>query len=228
MLEITRESLQQRYADLVDAELLRRLRADALTDLAREVALAELAQRGISAETALAAAAVAEPAVDAELDFPADEFERNPYQAPRGPVSAGAPSSAQQTPVDWIWWGYAVYIAALVALGVYRWVTLRQGLAMGGVLLVNAWALAGLVGWRLRRRWLHSSVWAACLAINAALGCIGARELARVAATAPPELVYSTATYQAVGNLLLGLPLLWGLFRYGFLSAPIWRRPAAA
>ena len=33
MLEVTRESLQQRYADLVDTELLRRLRADTLTDL---------------------------------------------------------------------------------------------------------------------------------------------------------------------------------------------------
>lgn len=233
MLEVTRESLQQRYADLVDTELLRRLRADSLTDLARDVALAELAQRGISAEAALAAVAEAEPAVDAELDFPADEFERNPYQAPRGTSSVAAvsaPSSfaKKQSPTDWIWWGYAAYIAVLIALSVYRWLSQRQGLAVGGLLSLNAWALVGLIGWRLRRRWLHSSVWVACLAINAALACLGVRELARVAASAPPELVYSPAMYQAVGNVLLGLPLFWALFHYGFLSAPIWRRPAAA
>lgn len=233
MLEITRESLQQRYADLVDAELLRRLRTDALTDLAREVALAELAQRGISAEAAFATAAVAEPIVGAELDFPADEFERNPYQAPRGAAAAptttaaARTSLARQSAADWLWWGYAAYVAVLIGLSVYRWVSLQQGLAVGGALLVNAWALVGLIGWRLRRRWLFSGIWVICLAINAALGCIVARELARVALHAPPELVYSPAMYQAVGNVLLGLPLFWALFRYGFQSAPIWRRSSA-
>ena len=47
-MQINRESLVQRYEDLVDAELLRRLRSGELTELAHEVAMAELQARASS------------------------------------------------------------------------------------------------------------------------------------------------------------------------------------
>ncbi len=53
MTEVTRESLLCRYADLIDAELLRRVRSGVLTKLAHEVALA--AARLSKSRTALPA-----------------------------------------------------------------------------------------------------------------------------------------------------------------------------
>jgi Putative prokaryotic signal transducing protein len=46
-MTVSRDQLIQRFAELDDAVLLARLRADALTDEARELALAELRARGI-------------------------------------------------------------------------------------------------------------------------------------------------------------------------------------
>ncbi|MBN8739824.1 MAG: hypothetical protein BGP24_22950 [Lysobacterales bacterium 69-70] len=230
MSEITRESLQQRYADLVDAELLRLLRAHSLTELAREVALAELAGRGILAEAALAAdAAPAELQVDAELDFPADEFARNP-QAPRAPTSAMTRKSAaaeKRRGRVWnvLWFGYVSFVGLIIVLDLVGRLT---GLRAAYVSVVKMLTLAmmtaglvGIVGWRLRRAWLHPLLWVACLAVNLAwLGseCLESWNELGTAGDDLPIILAGTAIVVA-----LYLPLFWGLLRYAFTSTSIWR-----
>lgn len=222
MLEVTRESLQQRYADLVDTELLRRLRADSLTDLARDVALAELAQRGISAEAALAAVAEAEPAVDAELDFPADEFERNPYQAPR---AVSVPATRRAGIVDVFWWIYIAYVVLAAAWGLRD--LLVQEAPNAGMMAVTAMFscfAVGLVAWRLRRPLLHSWLWVAALAVALAQFSVGVKA---ILVFLEANIFRDSAT-AALGPMiaftLLSLPMYWGIGRYAFASPEIWRR----
>lgn len=233
MSEVTRESLQQRYADLVDAELLRRLRADSLTELAREVALAELAGRGIDAEAALAAeAAPAEQRADAELDFPADQFAHNPYQAPRAPTSKTAPKSAttaQRRNRAWnvVWLSYASIVGLLIAFDMVGTLSGPYAGNIGAKKIVPFVAmslgLAGIVGWRLRRAWLHPLLWVACLAVNLAwLGseCLDSWKDIDSAGKDLPIILIGTGIVVS-----LYLPMFWGLLRYAFLSASIWRGP---
>jgi len=222
MLEVTRESLQQRYADLVDTELLRRLRADSLTDLAREVALAELAQRGISAEAALTAAAVAEPAVDAELDFPADEFERNPYQAPRG---APAPASRRASVGNVFWWIYIAYIV-LAAIWGLRDLVVREtpNAGMMAVTAMYGCFAVGLIAWRLRRPLLHSWLWVAALAVALAELSVGIKAIIVFLDGHVFRASETAALNPLILFTLLSLPMYWGIGCYAFASPAIWRR----
>lgn len=233
MSEVTRESLQQRYADLVDAELLRLLRADSLTELARDVALAELAGRGINAEAALAAqAAPAEHRADAELDFPADEFARNPYQAPRAPTTSMARKSAaagKRRDRIWnvLWFGYASFIGLTVLLDIVGALSGPRAAYVSAAkilpLVLLSVGLIGIVGWRLRRAWLHPLLWVACLAVNLAWlssECLDSWKDIDSAGKDLPILLIGTGIIVS-----LHLPLFWGLLRYAFMSPSTWRGP---
>ena len=222
MLEITRESLQQRYADLVDTELLRRLRADTLTDLAREVALAELAQRGISAEAALAAAAVAEPAVPAELEFPADEFERNPYQAPR---LAAATAPRRVSVGDVFWWIYIAYIVLATGWGLLDLILRGEpNVGMMAVTAMYGCFAVGLIAWRLRRPLLHSWLWVAALAVALAELSVGVKAIVMFLVNHVFRASETAALNPLIAFTLLSLPMYWGIGCYAFASPAIWRR----
>lgn len=223
VLEITRESLQQRYSDLADAELLRRVRSGALTELAREIALAELAERGIS----LDAVVEPPPAPHATIEFAADEFERNPYQAPRIAVDAVREARArpEASVSRWLWWIYAACVSGSIAFAAYY--RLRHTLDAAALigLLINVWAMLGLIGWRLRRGWLHANVWVTALAVSAAQLCLLIKYLADATfneayAPTPGAMIAATA------SVALNLPLLWALLSYAFLSPSLWQRPA--
>lgn len=225
-MEITRESLQQRYSDLADAELLRRARSGALTELAREVALDELAQRGFTRKMIEATDPV--PSVDEELAFAPDEFERNPYQAPRTPEAARAalpPASPRGGFWNVLWWLYIAYLGFLVVFG------LSLSAGRGTLTAVNiihavltGLGAVGLSAWRLRRALFHPALWIACLAAGLALLSASLKSLIGLFAAAPASLYYGPFVYVAAVIVALNLPVFWGLTRYAFLSPSIWRR----
>lgn len=227
-LEVTRESLQQRYSDLTDAELLRRTRAGVLTELAHEVALDELAQRGITLDAI--ASANAAPTIDEPLAFFPDEFERNPYQAPRTPDSTrfGAPFAPRRGG-GWnaLWWIYIGYLCLMVLVGLaqaaLRGTTPAIDLAY---VVIYGFGAVGLAVWRLRRALFHPAVWVACLAAALALLSSGIKGLLATLSAAGEPSYTNPFVYAASVVFLLNLPLFWGLARYAFLSPRIWRRPA--
>jgi len=228
-VEITRESLHQRYSDLTDAELLRRARSGALTELAREVALDELTQRGISLDAI--ENPVPAPSVDEQLEFSPDEFERNPYQAPRTPDGMRSASPpAPQRGAGWsaLWWIYIGYLCLMILFG------LTQAAARGTMPAVNVahavlsgLGAVGLAAWRLHRALLHPAVWVACLAADLALLSAGVKGLITMLSAADAPSYNSPLVYVATATVLLNLPLFWGLARYAFLSPAIWRRSSS-
>lgn len=247
-MEIGRESLQQRYADLNDAELLRRLHTVHLTELAREALLAELKARGVNpgpapADTSPAAsartahgngdAAAAAPGATAGpeaavidmQDSGADRFADNPYQAPRAPRvlrddKARPPSQLVQA----AWWIYiAIVVVTMGVTFVHRLLsdaTARELMALAP----SVAAAVGLVGWRLRKPLLHPLLWVACLAVFLAQAGVGLHAYIEATSEWPEErqlMLVSSAL-----SVVMQLPLIWGLARYAFLSGAIWR-PAA-
>jgi hypothetical protein len=220
-VDITRESLHQRYSDLTDAELLRRARSGALTELAREVALAELAERGISLEDVVEPP----PALQATIEFPADEFERNPYQAPRIAVDAPREASARPEALvsKWLWWIYAAVVSTFSLFVAYFFLRKRPDAETVIILSIYGWQILGLVGWRLRRRWLHENVWVAALAVNAVLQYMLIEALIHAVRYEPSGFSHREMIFRAAGNVLLSLPLSWALLSYAFLSPSIWR-----
>lgn len=239
-MQIDRESLVQRYEDLIDAELLRRLRSGELTELAHEVAMAELQARGLSLEPE-PAAAVAAPVQDAsglpsdedyaaqaaaapaEVELAADRFDINPYQAPRAAQIQRQAERRKLALRDVLWWGY---IGVLVLFWLSSFVLnprrlLEPSSWLGAMPLAGM--ITGLVAWRLRRRLLHPLLWVALLAVFLAQSVFALR-------------LYFTAITQAATGfsagllpvllfmVLLVLPGLWGLAHYSFLSSAIWRR----
>jgi len=227
-LEITRESLQQRYSDLTDAELLRRARSGALTELAHDVALEELAQRGIT-QDAISSASSA-PTVDEHLEFSPDEFERNPYQAPRTPngvLSASAHAPQRGRVGNVLWWIYLGYLCLMVLAALLQ-ASMRGTLPAFNVVhaVIYAVGAVGLTAWRLRRALLHPAVWIACLAAGLALISSGIKGLITALNAADVSSYNNPFVYVAAAFVLLNLPLFWALARYAFLSRSIWHRPA--
>lgn len=223
-VEITRESLHQRYSDLTDAELLRRARSGALTELAREVALVELAERGISLEDVVDPP----PAPHPTIEFAEDEFERNPYQAPRPAAIASPPSAVplRRRIVDLLWFAY-VAISALLILSMVS-IALEQDaprkIADPSIVL-PASALVGLVAWRLQIALLSPLLWVGCFAVNLALLADQLKnyyELAVADSTGYSELFLLTT----LADIAVSAPMLWGIARYAFGSQAIWKRRA--
>lgn len=225
-MEITRESLQQRFSDLADAELLRRARSGALTELAREVALTELAERGISPD----AVGNADPAtaVDDQLEFSPDEFERNPYQAPRTAETAQGVSPTHTPRLrlwNTLWWIYIGYLCVLILSGMAQYLRHDELTAINLIhAVLTSVGATGLAAWRLRRRLIHPMVWITCLAVGLAFLATSIKTLVNLLSAVAHEH-NSTFTYVALALILLNLPLFWGLARYALLSPTIWRRP---
>jgi hypothetical protein len=224
VLEITRESLQHRYSDLADAELLRRVRSGALTELAREIALAELAERGITLDDVVEPT----PAPHANIEFVADEFERNPYQAPRIAVDAAHEAMArpEASVSKWLWWIYAAVVSSFFLYAAYVFLRESPDARTVIVLSIYGWQILGLVGWRLRRRWLHENVWVAALAVNAVLQYMLIEALIHAVRYEPSGFSHREMIFRAASNILLSLPLCWALLSYAFLSPSIWRTQA--
>lgn len=251
-MEVGRESLQQRYADLNDAELLRRLHSVELTELAREVLLAELKVRGVSTEPAPANIAPAGGAKnthgnadatapvsgvkadadtdtiemqDSGIELAADRFTDNPYQAPRAPrVLRDEKAHSPSQLVQVAWW---IYIALLVGTMAVSLVVLLWADATDAELMELAPSIAaavGLVGWRLRKPLLHPLLWVACLAVFLAQAGVNLQAYIEATSEWPEErqLMLVSSTL----SVLVELPLIWGLVRYAFLSRAIWQ-PAA-
>lgn len=224
-MTIDRASLSRRYEDLVDAELLRRLHSGNLTELAREVAIAELEKRGVSPEPPPTPPPPSAAPVPAEIAFPPDEFERNPYQAPRSAATDQArpgPNPVRRW-IGWFWWAYIVIGALLTAANVL-WLALQGTSPLSWQLVLHAAGFAGLAAWRLQRGLLHAYVWVALLAVLAANFAFGTQLLFRLVV----EQQVLANTVLEVSAHLLTLPLLWGLLRYGFFSPWLWlKRPRA-
>jgi hypothetical protein len=222
-------ALARRFNDLSDAALLLRLQRGGLTETAQEIALAELAARGLSLplpeDKPLPAAAEEDLPLPAhpvaEVQFGADEFTANPYQAPRARVKDTQRGASSWTAV--FWWIYIGYIVLLIGLGTLRWTV--SGMYLRDLVgpLLNAWALVGLVGWRLRRPFVHAGLWVACLAIAAAQYTFTVLSFVRVVMPNIGAALGGTLFPFAVAFLLGGLPLFWGLLRYTFFSASIWQ-----
>lgn len=226
-MEITRESLQQRYADLTDAALMQRLRSADLTDIAREIALQEMTARGLALQPPVnenvppVNEAVSPPP---DFEFAPDRFTQNPYQAPRADTGAGAASQAPSPLPRILWWLYTGGLGLLVLAVTAQWVRRGAPVAEGIGLALNVWAIVGLVGWRMRRPLLSSWVWVVCLALTLTQAALLARILFGLAiadADNRMNLVLALALSLPV------LPLLWGLLSYAFLSPSIWRRPTS-
>lgn len=221
-MDITRENLQRRYADLIDAELLRRLRSNVLTDLARDVALAELASRGLSPDLD---AAAGEPAAVGDIDFAPDEFERNPYQAPRvaAEVAARRPPPATRTGVwDVLWYLYVAVLALIIAVATAFSAHQLDAAALVET-ITSIFALAGIVAWRRRLAWLHPVLWITSLAVNLAWLMVKLRHTWNVLdAAGDSDLVPMFLIGTAISTALY-LPLYWGLLRYALFSPSIWR-----
>lgn len=223
-MEITRESLQQRYSDLTDAELLRRARSGALTELAHEVALVELEERGISLEDPTDSP----PASHPTIEFAEDEFDRNPYQAPRQTLTASAPSAVtfRRRIVDMLWFGYvgisALLILATISIALER--NAFRELADPSI-VVPASALVALVAWRLRVALLSPLIWVGCFAVNLALLADKLKNYYEIAvkdSTGYSEFFLLTT----LADIVVQAPMLWGLARYAFGSRPIWKQRA--
>lgn len=238
-MQIDRESLVQRYEDLVDAELLRRLRSGELTELAHEVAMAELQARGLNLEPERVAAAPASPrdgegipsdeayaaeaaAAPAEVALAADQFERNPYQAPRATQIQRRTKTARLSPGDLAWWGYIVLLVLISASGPL--------LNPGKLLQPSYWLgmaplagmIVGLIAWRRRRPLGHALLWVALLAVFLAQFAFAAHFYV--------ELLSHEGAYYSPGMMVLlvsgalvQLPGIWGLLHYTFFSNAIWR-----
>lgn len=242
-MQIARESLVQRYEDLVDAELRRRLRSGELTELAREVAMAELQARGLSLEPepvseaatrhddtgvpsdeAYAAEAAAAPA---DVALAADQFERNPYQAPRAAQIQRGAAGRNRAPLDYVWWGYIALLTLVCfsgfALNPRRLAEPSQWLGM----LPLAGAIAGLAAWRLRRPLGHALLWVALLAVFLAQLAFALHFYLELLTRNPDHYSLGFAPLLLFG-VLVQLPAVWGLLRYAFFSNSIWRpKPAA-
>jgi hypothetical protein len=222
MTEITRETLQRRYADLIDDELLRRLHSGVLTELAQDVATAEAQARGLSLEKPESAPGAPVPDV---IDFAPDEFERNPYQAPR--VAAQTATEGEQRTTrtsiwDVLWYLYVAVLALLVATAA---AFDANALDLPAVVetITTAFALAGIVAWRRRRAWLHPVLWITSLAVNLAWLAVRYRQSwAVLDAAGESDLVPMFVIGMAISTALY-LPLFWGLARYALFSPSIWR-----
>jgi hypothetical protein len=225
-LNITRETLKQRYSDLVDDELLRRLRSGVLTELAREVALEEIATRGLSPDAPLTDTS---PAINPELEFAEDEFERNPYQAPRlTPHASTQPAAPYRRRIaDLLWFAYVAITTLLILAMIVDPLRERDfGDAFHPGLAFTGMAMVGLVAWRLRKALLSPLLWIGCFAANLAMAAVGWKAyLALISADSSGQADAHLPVVAA--GLVLLLPMYWGLARYAFGSRSIWDRRVA-
>lgn len=213
-----RESLARRYAELDDADLLRRLEQGELADIPLEIAQAELQSRGL----ALTPHALRPPP---NLDFPPDSFAANPYQPPhaRSDETADAPSGRAQISAV-LWWVYIAILGALALRSAYVSALRPSGVTPAPLFSfgVIAWNCIGLVGWRLRKPLLWRWLWAISALLTwltVALMALAGVVMALLAANDPAQW---RIVWIATGTFLMLLPLAWGMSTYAFHEKTIW------
>jgi hypothetical protein len=212
-----RQSLARRYAELNDAELRRRIERDELSEIPREIALAELHSRGLALAPPPTQRTFAPPLLHRDVEFTADGFSANPYQTPRADMLDTPERSGASQIWNTLWWTYT----ALYTLYALRAVSmpLRQGrlLNFGVVVMLAIMALTclGLIGWCTRRRFLWRVVWIG-VAVTAWLwaGLLGlASAIVMLDGTAAPIAGYQPE-WLSLAMTAAVLPLAWALSRY--------------
>ncbi|MBL8297074.1 MAG: hypothetical protein JNN30_01895 [Rhodanobacteraceae bacterium] len=229
-MEISRESLKQRYSDLVDAELIRRVRSGVLTELAHEVAVAELQQRGVAFDQDVPPDATSR--LD-DIDFEPDEFAHNPYQSPRPPATRASAADTKSSIkpgrsfVDVLWFLYAAIIAlVLISSMVTALLGGRVRDLFHPATAAPLLGLVGLVAWRLRKAIVSPLLWVACLGLSAALFIIQLKAIWKFLATIEMRTLLDGASpgLTILAVVALELPLIVALACYAFASPSIWRR----
>lgn len=225
-VNVTRETLKQRYSDLVDDELLRRLRSGVLTELARDVALEEVAARGLNPD---APSPDASPAINPELEFAEDEFDRNPYQAPRLTTQASPQPAVplRRRIADLLWFAYVTISVYLILAEIFLALEHNAIRDMfGPSVIFSASALGGIVAWRLRIALLNPLIWVGCFAVNLVLLADYLKnyyEFAATDSTGYSEIFLPTM----LAGLAAQAPMYWGLACYAFGSRAIWAQRSA-
>lgn len=165
-------------------------------------------------------------AVRSDVNFPPDEFERNPYQAPRN--SAEGPSSWERFGSrDVLWFIYAGLVG-LLTVGAAVFDPNPTGVATLFEATATVCGPVGIIAWRLRRALFAPPAWIAWLAVVVSWHALQTwdfwNDLSDDADDAPPLLVAALVFVFA-----LHVPLFWGVLRYALFSPSIWhkRTPAA-
>lgn len=220
------DDIAQRFERFNDAELLDLLRSGDLTELARELAVAELSRRGVDL-----------PAIEPRAPVP------SPPQSP-----AGLPAlKADWTPGRVLWWLYfgvfaialPVHVELMASQGAYTteptWPLNYLSTTVDGL------GVVGLYGYIRRLPLLTEGFWQVLFTVYVGKLAIGAVFFVYNLSTMPEThglYPWRRSTDFWVSTLgLLGLvfaaPLLFALFRYAFCSrtanaspAPVHNRPA--
>jgi hypothetical protein len=213
----SRDDIAQRFERFADAELLDLLRSGELTELAQEVAIAELSRRGV--------------------DLPAAELLAPPI--PQEPVASPAPKP-DLTPVRVLWWLYfgacAIALPAFIALMGWQGAYTTEPTWPVNYLLaaVDVLGIVGLYAYIQRLPLLTEGFWQVLFTVYAGKLAIGAGFFVYNLRNMPESYglyPWRRTTDFWVSTLgLLGLvfagPLLWALFRYAFCSRTASASPA--
>jgi uncharacterized membrane protein YhaH (DUF805 family) len=197
-LSDARQNLEEKFRLYNDEELRRLYHSGDLTALAKEVATAELQQRGLDP---------AIPGVAVTSEAPSKTLIGQAYELPSG----------RPTPVWWtsLWWGYFALLIANAVLGLLTFMTTDPSVSLGPALLLAAKAnlslqilgIVGLYGYLRSVPLLVPIFWRIVLAIFVAWTLFGA----------------SRFTPRALLEAALMLPLIYALWQYAFGSTHEWR-----
>ena len=211
----SKDEIAERFERFADAELLDLLRSGELTELAQEVALAELSRRGV--------------------DGPAAELPATAPAIPQGIrhwPGASPASKPDLTPGRVLWWLYfgVLAIATPVHVGFTAWLGAYTTEPTWPVnyltAAVDVIAVVGLYGYIRRRPLLTEGFWqvlftlyAGKLAIAAGFFIYNLWDMPETRGLYPwrPTTDFWVSTLGLLG-LVFAAPLLWALFRYAFCS----------
>jgi hypothetical protein len=208
-MQTSRDEISQRFEHFADAELLDLLRSGELTELAQEVAAAELSHRGVD-----------RPA--AELRAPAVSL---------APVASPAPKP-DLIPIRVLWWLYfgVLAIASPAFIGLMAWqgaYTTEPTWPVNYLsAAVDVLAIVGLYGYIRRRPLLSEGFWQVLFTVYAGKLTIATGFFVHNLLNMPEtyglypwrrSTDFWVSTLGVLG-LVFAAPLLWALFRYAFCS----------
>jgi hypothetical protein len=216
-LNTTRQDIAERYQYLGDAELLDLLHSGDLTELAQEIATAELAKRGID---------------------PSSDARENPLSPAENAVVRGERWRTARSTLPW------VYFAIVVGMGMFGLVVFvwqgyytSQGmplLALGST-IVDALCITALYGAIRVRPLLTPGIWQVVWVVDVGKIAFGVcvftyqlwwtLELHRLRPGPFPNQFW-VAVFGLLGPLLT-IPMIWIVFNYAFRSQALWQKPPA-
>jgi hypothetical protein len=206
----SRDDIAERFERFADAELLDLLRSGELTELAQEVAVAELSRR--------------------RVDLPAAEL-RAAIPLAQGPLGSPAPKP-DLPPVRVLWWLYfgVLAIALPIHVGLMAWqgaYTTEPTWPVGYLTTaVDVLGVLGLYGYIQRLPLLTEGFWQVLFTVYAGKLVIGTgffvynlRNMPETYGLYPWRRTtdFWVSTLGLLG-LVFAAPLLWALFRYAFCS----------